>query len=127
MTTWAATAALVGAEYADVETRTKYRITDPYELRDARRSVFTVDMVTFVHTQSRGLWWIKTEGRKAKNGHRTQGGYSVDLNTGHIEPDYRTGPAPAWLIDLLAHYREHREPYRPVINAVVPAGTDRFA
>lgn len=120
-------AATFGVELGDVETRTKYRVIEHREERDPRRSPFVVDVVTFVHNQSRGLWWIKTEGNKVKNGHRTQNGYSVDLPTGHIKPDYRTGPAPVWLVDLLGHYREHREPYRPIVRAVVPAGSDRFA
>lgn len=118
---------LVGIELADVETRTAYAVTAGHELRDPRRSVFVVEKVTFIHSARRGLWWIKTEGRKVKNGWHTQGGYGVDLDTGHIEPDRNTGPAPAWLIDLLANYRENREPVKFFTAAHVPAGSDRFA
>jgi hypothetical protein len=118
---------LVGIEVADVETRTKYAVTAGHEERDPRRSVFVVETVTFVHSAKRGLWWIKTEGHKVKNGHMTQGGYSVDLTTGQIEPDRRSGPAPAWLVNLLANYRENREPMRFFAAAHVPAGSDRFA
>ena len=49
--------------------------------------------------------WVNIRGRRVKSGRYTEVGYAINAD-GVVEPHYRNGPAPQWIVELVERASE---------------------
>jgi hypothetical protein len=88
------------------ETHKFYEVTDAPVMLDASRRQFLPEEVHVIH---RGVpWWVGVKGWSVKGRRFIQAGYGIQPD-GTVEPHYRNGPAPQWLVELVTQ----TDPTRP--------------
>lgn len=82
------------------ERRETYTVTGVPTMNDLSRCEFQPEEATVVKYRGTAPRGVSIRGRRVKSGRYTQGFYGV-AEDGSVEPDYRNGPAPAWVGELV--------------------------